>query len=167
MQIDRWFAISLSHLTLLLLCLGLSGVEYEEGEKSPTYADCRLQSLICYWENCRVWHYTERLISKACHWRPNKNCATIFIVFWKKNRFEIFLKLHTFYCSCCAINFTKWSVIIIFFDIKILLWCYVKWHKRKPSFAHNLKFIALSVYCATTTRLASYTQFYYTLVHIF
>ena len=41
MQIDRWFAISLSHLTLLLLCLGLSGVEYEEGEKSPTYADCR------------------------------------------------------------------------------------------------------------------------------
>ena len=41
MQIDRWFAISLSHLTLLLLCLGLSGVEYEEGEKSPTYADCK------------------------------------------------------------------------------------------------------------------------------
>ena len=33
MQIDRWFAISLSHLTLLLLRLGLSGVGYEEGEK--------------------------------------------------------------------------------------------------------------------------------------
>ena len=114
-----------------------------------------------------MWHYTEKLISKACHCRYTKLFATIFVVFWKKNRFEIFLKLHTFYCSCCAINFTKWSVIIIFFDIKILLWCYVKWHKRKPSFAHNLKFIALSVYCATTTWLASYTQFYYTLVHIF
>ena len=41
MQIDRWFAISLSHLTLLLLCLGLSGVEYEEGEKKSHI--CRLQ----------------------------------------------------------------------------------------------------------------------------